>query len=281
MNVLFVTFDGSGNLPPTLGLARELSRRGDTVRFLGHEAQRADIEAAGFDFTPYAQGRDYDPTVPRGTVTAVRDITRMMADRGIGRDVAAMAASSPPHVVVIDCLLWGALDSARSEGLPVVELVHTLWGYFDNLTRGVIGIVARLRGVDPVAAFTRPDRVLVTTRGDFEPSVGAPPSVHHIGMVWQDPPIEAVADPERPRVLLSFSSTHLPGQQAALQRALDGLDGLPIEIVATTGAVDPASLRVPAGARVVRRADHGELLRQTALVIGHGGHSTTAAPTAG
>jgi hypothetical protein len=35
MDALFVTIDGGGNLPPALGIAREIVRRGGTARFLG------------------------------------------------------------------------------------------------------------------------------------------------------------------------------------------------------------------------------------------------------
>jgi hypothetical protein len=36
MHALFVTVDGGGNLPPALGIAGEIVRRGGTARFLGH-----------------------------------------------------------------------------------------------------------------------------------------------------------------------------------------------------------------------------------------------------
>ncbi|MFD0743407.1 hypothetical protein ACFQ1L_17575 [Phytohabitans flavus] len=67
MDALFVTMDGGGNLPPELGIAREIVRRGGTVRFLGHEPQRAAIEAAGFRFAPVQLGRGYESAAPRST----------------------------------------------------------------------------------------------------------------------------------------------------------------------------------------------------------------------
>src|SRR4051812_18391667 len=60
MDALFVTVDGGGNLPPALGIAREIVRRGGTARFLGHEPQRSLIKQAGFGFTPVRDGRPYD-----------------------------------------------------------------------------------------------------------------------------------------------------------------------------------------------------------------------------
>jgi UDP:flavonoid glycosyltransferase YjiC (YdhE family) len=53
-NILFVTWDGGGNLPPAIGIAAELQRRGDAVRFLGHEQQRNVIEKAWLRFEPYS-----------------------------------------------------------------------------------------------------------------------------------------------------------------------------------------------------------------------------------
>jgi len=41
--ILFVTWGGGGNMPPTVGLAEELRERGDSVRFLGKARQRSRI----------------------------------------------------------------------------------------------------------------------------------------------------------------------------------------------------------------------------------------------
>ena len=35
-DILFVTWDGGGNLPPAIGIGRELRSRGHEVRFIGH-----------------------------------------------------------------------------------------------------------------------------------------------------------------------------------------------------------------------------------------------------
>ena len=35
-DLLFVTWDGGGNVPPATAIARELARRGHTVRFVGN-----------------------------------------------------------------------------------------------------------------------------------------------------------------------------------------------------------------------------------------------------
>lgn len=276
MRVLFVTWDGGGNLPPALGIAAQIERRGGRATFLGSAVQRAAIEAAGFAFHPFVAGRDYESEGPRSTLKGVADLTGVFSDRGMGRDARALLATEPADAVVVDCLLWGAALELQDAGVPIVSLVHSQAGYFRRNARGPVGFIARLRGANPIAAEAAARLTLATTRPEFEePGAVLPTSVAHTGFVWQGVPVAAV-DGARPQVLISFSTTSFPGQARALQNVLDALDGLPVEIVATTGAVDPATLRIPAGARVEQRIDHAELLPATRLVVGHGGHATTS-----
>ncbi|BCB90061.1 hypothetical protein Psuf_073740 [Phytohabitans suffuscus] len=276
VDALFVTMDAGGNLPPALGIAGEIVRRGGTARFLGHEPQRAAIEAAGFRFAPVQLGRGYESAAPRGTVSALRDLTATFADRGIGADALRVAGSGPTDVVVVDCLLLGAIRTLVDAGVPTVSLVHTLWSFFQKETRGPVGAIMRTRGVRMRRVLESPALSLVTVRGEFEPGVPLPPGVHHTGVVWQGVPRAAKPPAGRPRVLVSLSTTRFPGQEKALQSILDGLAGLDVETVVTTGpAIDPAVLRAP-GATVHRYLDHGAVMPEASLVIGHGGHSTTS-----
>jgi UDP:flavonoid glycosyltransferase YjiC (YdhE family) len=83
--ILFVTWDGGGNVPPALGLAAELLARGHTVRFLGHAQQRRSIEEAGFGFAAYAHARPWSSTEPNAGLPGA---ARMRARSGavIGAD---------------------------------------------------------------------------------------------------------------------------------------------------------------------------------------------------
>lgn len=272
--VLLVTWDGGGNLPPAIGIARELVRRGDRVRVLGHAVQRGAIEAAGLEFRPIVQGRDYVSAQPRGTVDGVLGLVALFADSGIAADARALLAEEPADVIVVDCLLWGATRALIDTGIPVVSLVHSRADFFDRNARGPLGLLARLRGADPLASRDAALR-LITTRADFEPPRADPARDPHTGFVWQGRPVAAVRQPTS-EILVSFSTTTFPGQAAALQRVLDALADEPVSVTVTSGAVDPAALRPPANAHVVRSRDHAELLPRTSLVIGHGGHATTA-----
>jgi Glycosyltransferase family 28 C-terminal domain len=79
-----------------------------------------------------------------------------------------------------------------------------------------------------------------------------------------------------PRVVVSFSSTPLPGMRRAYRNAIEALGDLPVEAIVTTGGFDlgdtaPAARNV----QIHGYVPHAEVLPGAALVIGHGGHSTT------
>ena len=279
MDALFVTADAGGNLPPELGIAREIVRRGGTARFLGHQGQRRAIKSAGFDFEPFRRGRSYDPVAPRSTLSALRDLTGVFADRQMGIEAVDAAAAAPTDVVVVDCLLLGALKILEGAQVPTVSLVHTLWDFFWREARGPVGAILGLRGIKMRTVLRSPQLSLVTVRRDFEPDGASPlpPGVHHVGMVWQGTPVQAEPCAGVPRILVSLSTNRFPGQEKVLQSILDGLAGLDVDIVVTAGpAVDAAVLRVPANATVHPYLDHAQVMPGASLVIGHGGHSTTA-----
>ena len=52
--ILVVTFDSGGNVPPMLGIASELRRRGHQVRVLGNPQQRDVVSSAGLKFVASA-----------------------------------------------------------------------------------------------------------------------------------------------------------------------------------------------------------------------------------
>ena len=50
---LFITWDGGGNIPPELAIARRLVARGHGVRFLCDPTLEAEVCAAGCEMTPW------------------------------------------------------------------------------------------------------------------------------------------------------------------------------------------------------------------------------------
>lgn len=249
--VLFVTWDGGGNVPPALGIAVELRRRGHRVRFLGHAQQRDRIE--GFDFAAYAHARPWSSTAAVDGPWAAVQIIGMFTDRGPGTDLLAELDREPADLLVVDCMSLGALRAAHRTGVPTAALVHTLHRYVTHRwSRGPVGLVAGLRGLRPTRLWDAAGVVLVTADPALDPTRGPlPANVRHTGVV-QAAPRPADRDGE-PLVLVSLSTTYFPGQAQTLQAILDALVGVPARAVVTIGdAVDPAALRPPAGVEVHR-----------------------------
>lgn len=276
-DILFVTWDGGGNVPPALGIGAELRRRGHAVRFLGHPQQRDVIEASGFPFEGYVRARPWSSARQRRGLRSPLDLASVFSDAGPGEDLVASVGRQPADVVVADCLLFGALEAAERLGLRRVVLMHTFlpfmlrtWG------RGPMGQLVRLKGRRPVREWSNADLTLVTTLRELEPAAQTDPRwrVRHTGVVWQGNPAPSRPGPE-PLVLVSLSTTDYPGQAAALQAILDALSGLPVRVLVTTGpAVSPAVLRAPENAEVREFVPHEDLMPEASLVVTHGGHAT-------
>jgi UDP:flavonoid glycosyltransferase YjiC (YdhE family) len=285
-SVLFVTWDGGGNVPPALGIAAELRARGEQVRFLGHEQQRAAIEGAGFRFEPYRHARSWSSAAPADGPRALFTVFSVFTDRGPGTDLLASVEREPADVVVIDCLLLGALAAADRAGLRRVVLAHTFYDYLaSSWSRGPVRFFGLLKGQHPVRLWTAADLMLVTAAPELDPSVLAasagrsalPANACHTGPVVRapSPPPPPPAD-GTPRILVSLSTIYFPGQARVLQAVLDALADLPVTGVVTTGpAVDPGQLSAPGNCELHRYVPHDEVLPGVSMVIGHGGHATT------
>lgn len=168
---LFATLDAGGNLPPALGIGHELLCEGHQVRFLGHPRQAAAIEASGAEFVPY---RDAAPLDPAADVPAHRQFAAMLrvfGDAGAGRDLVAEARAMLPDVVVVDCLLLGAIRAAAEAGLRPVVLVHSFFAFFDGpFRRGPMGVALALRRLPPGHVLRQAALVLVCADPALDPA---------------------------------------------------------------------------------------------------------------
>ena len=273
-DVLFATLDAGGNVPPLLGVAAEVSRRGHQVRVLGHEQQRAAVEAAGLEFHPY-RDTEWDPRGDQSTIRGLLGFVRQFTGRDKVADLVELL--SPDTVVVADCMLLNLLSAAQGAGHPTVALVHSFHAYFDGPWRhGPIGLLAAMKGLRSRRIWADCDAVLVCTDRALDPA-GA--RTWPDTFIWTGPvqvPTQAAKPSDPPRILASLSTIAYPGQQKVLQNILTGLADAPVEVVLTTGpAIDPSTLDVPANAEVHRYVPHDEVMAGCAAVIGHGGHSTT------
>lgn len=243
-DVLFVTWDGGGNVPPALGLAAELERRGHAVRFLGHPQQRAGVTGAGFGFTPYTHARPWSSTAPTDGLSGGLTIVSMFADRGPGVDLLSALEQQSADLVVLDCMSLGALQAAERAGLRRAVLVHTYYGYLTKLwARGPVGAYARLRGQRPTRLWSSADAVLVATDRELDPvrDTDLPPTSSHVGVVQRAPRERPPANgAPQSRVLVSLSTTYFTGQDRTLQAVLDALGEL-----AADGAVNAVDRLAP------------------------------------
>jgi UDP:flavonoid glycosyltransferase YjiC (YdhE family) len=273
-SIMFATWDGGGNVPPAIGIARELARRGNGVRMLGHARQREAIEGAGLDFVAYEKAMPYSCLGNNTPITMMK----VFGDRGMGKDLLAEYRRQPADVVVIDYMLMGALDAARRAGLPYVPLGHTFEEYFrKKWMSGPMGLSGKLRGLAPLRAIDAAQTVLVPTLAELDPATAhrQAGNLVYTGPVL-DPVVPSDLGSREPTILISLSTFKFPKMRPALQAILDAVAGLPARVIVTTGPViNPADLIAGPNTEVHTWGDHDALMSQATLLIGHGGHATT------
>jgi len=267
---LFVTWDGGGNVPPALDIADELRRRGHGVRFVGHRAQRAALEARGFEVEPADHARPFTA----GDGVAPVAMARMFGDRGLGRDARAALSRRPADLVVVDCLLLGAMEELRGGPTPYVVLEHLYDAYFrGSFLRGPMGLGLRLQGLHLAASLKGARATIVASLPTLDPAGG---STRH-GLTWTGPVVSGRPRARTdPAVLVSLSTFGYGGMAGRLQRLLDATARLEARVVVTTGPhVAGVRLRTSSNHEVHEFLAHDEVMPEVGLVVSHGGHGTT------
>ena len=273
---LLITTDLGGNVPPVLGIGRELAARGWTVVVHADGDVVTRAATAGFETVSARTGVTYDPRARRNLVQSLRDVPRLWSDRVRGRDAVAAAQRIGADVAVVDVLLVGALAELQAAGVRTVVVAHSTWEGVRTFLGGPLGLRLRALGTAPFPLVAGADRVLVATDARLGRPVPQPANAVTTGPVLEEvPQARTGAMSGRPRVLLSLSTVAFPGQRAALQRILDALAGLPVEVLASTGGIeDAAGLEAGANTSLSPRLDHAALLPGSALIVSHGGHAT-------
>jgi MGT family glycosyltransferase len=294
---LIVTWDGAGNLVPTLGIARGLVRAGHDVRMLGHDSIAQRCGDQGTRFVPLTQAPGWDAMDDPDDFEA--EVKLMIEDLCfsalIAGDVAAELEREPADVVLVDCMLFTALNVAQASGTPTATLFPAPYTVFrggpmvEMFAPGIaISNAHRAElGLSPISALGDThdacDVALVAVPREFEPDVPDAANVVRIGPVLDAPPLHRtidqvdISDGATPLVLVSLSTSE-QGQADLLQRCVDAVALLPVRAIVTTGpSIDPASVRAGDNTQVVRYAPHAEILPSTSLVITHAGLGTTMA----
>jgi MGT family glycosyltransferase len=132
---LFVDWEGGGNLPPVLAVARRLVERGHTVRFLGEPCNAEEIQAAGCHFVSYVHAphrrtkspdddfvRDWEARTPLDAFARNRQRLLFGPASAYAEDVLAELQAHPADVVAINIILYGAMIAAEKAGVPTALL---------------------------------------------------------------------------------------------------------------------------------------------------------------
>ncbi|KAA0024671.1 glycosyltransferase [Antrihabitans cavernicola] len=273
-DIVFATYDGGGNTAPALGIAKVLLQGGHRVRMLGQPSQRQQIASAGIEFHEYRRAPQW-MSVDKPGPRYLAGLFSTLTSRGMGQDLLDLLRDDPATHVVIDCALLGVLDAAGRVDVHHVALVHAFFAWFDGpFYRGLLGRSARLRRLDARKLWRGADSVLVCSDRELDPARTVPGNLAWTGAVVA-PAVQAER-PDRDRILVSFSTISFPGQVALLQKVLDAVAPLDLDVIVTTGpSVDPAELRVPANTTAHQYLPHSDILPTCTAVIGHGGHATT------
>ena len=134
---LFVLWEGGGNVPPQLGIARRLLTRGHRVRVLGDPCLEDDVRSAGAEFTSFTRAphrldrlpesdfvRDWEARTPIGEFARTRDRAMMGPAAAYAADVIAAIDAERPDVLAVDWLLIGAGLAGEATGVPTALICH-------------------------------------------------------------------------------------------------------------------------------------------------------------
>jgi UDP:flavonoid glycosyltransferase YjiC (YdhE family) len=132
---LFVTFEGGGNVPPVLGLARRMAARGHRVRVLAEPCLRGVVEAAGAAFVPFERHftredrtedliGDSKAWSPVGALRRSFDRVVFGPAPIVADETRRAIEDERPDVVAADFMMPGALPAAEGAGIPRAVLFH-------------------------------------------------------------------------------------------------------------------------------------------------------------
>ena len=277
--VLFVLWDGGGNVNPFLAFAHRLTARGIEVAAYGPPSLAGRFGAEGLAYVPR------DAPDPWDLGTMARDV----------RDVCERLDVTLP---VVDYMLPGALVGAELAGRRRVALVHTLYGgLLADGAPNPMGMAASVDAVNAVRAEHRLppvhrladlldecDTVLVTCPATLDEREDEwAPNVRHVGPVLEEAGPDAGWRPpagEGPLVVVSMGTTPM-GEGPLLARLLAALADEPVRVLVLLGDhLDRGRLRLPANATESGYVRHAAVLPHAALSVNHAGLGTVQAALA-
>jgi MGT family glycosyltransferase len=136
---LFATWEGGGNVPPALTVARKLLQNGHRVRVMSDRCNRAEVESIGAGFTPWHRApsrqdksaatdilRDWEASTPREVFARLRDNLMCGPALEYAFDVVDEIDRHRPDLVVSSEMLLGVMAACEATRVPLVLLAANL-----------------------------------------------------------------------------------------------------------------------------------------------------------
>lgn len=149
-NVLFVTIDGGGNLPPVFGLARDLSKSGYRVSVLSEPCMEGVIRSLGYNFISfnrYFTRKDRKEDIFRDwNASPIKNPVLEKIIFGpasiVAEETMEAIRNTDAELLVADCLLPTALIAAEASKIPGILAFH-MPEYFPGANRppGMFGLM--------------------------------------------------------------------------------------------------------------------------------------------
>jgi UDP:flavonoid glycosyltransferase YjiC (YdhE family) len=285
VRVLFSFVGARGHLEPLVPLARVAQDAGHNVAFAASPSGVPTVEKLGFSALPI--GPPDDDTPPRRIPLREVDLERearefreRFVQHGAGMRapaVAALCAEWEPELVVVEETDYGALFAAERLGLPYATVLVLAAG---NFVRGEAAeeLLRDLRadhGLPPDPELAMTGRYLVLA--PFPPSYRDPehplPATAHYFRPYA-PPSPARDGDGPPTVYFTLGTVFNLESGDLFDRVIQGLRGLPVDVVATVGPhIDAAEEfgPLPDNFRVEQYIPQAEILPRASVVVSHGG----------
>lgn len=140
---LFVLWEGGGNVPPILGIARRLVNRGHSVRVISDPANEFEARKAGCEFTSYTRAphrhdksatstivNDYDGKSSAQALYIYMDKILAGPALAYAQDVLEELKKNPVDVVVVSEGLFGGHFAAEKLGIPSVMIIPSGYNFY-------------------------------------------------------------------------------------------------------------------------------------------------------
>ena len=303
VRALFSFTGGTGHFLPTVPFARVLRERGHEIMYACQEGMVATVVSAGWAAVAIGGHTLLDPQErhPLAAVDRVAEesvIRRSFAGK-IARErtdrLLKLAETWRPDLVVRDEVDFAGAIAADVLGLPHAAVVVIAAGGFlrSDVVEEPLASLRAEHGLDPAGAMKMLHRYLTIVPGPpsfRDPADPLPPTAHYVrpAVVDQREDHGLVSSgtsrpsPGRPKVYVTLGTIFNQESGDLFQRVLAGLAALPVEVVATVGdQINPTELGpLPSNVGVESFVPLVQVLRDTGVVVSHGGSGTVIAALA-